>query len=108
MNRCGRGELGVMDIYGAEFDWIKMWVLNVITGMITYTCARTAAKVQIQVRKQNTMRVMKFYSCNRGETDIPLRVAIRLMERFSITKIKQFGSTDRKIVLFLNVSSTCV
>ena len=48
--RCGSRGLGIMDIYGAEFDWISMWLLSVISGWLTYTCARTAAKVHIQVR----------------------------------------------------------
>ena len=39
-----------MDIYDAEFGWISMWLLSVISGWLTYTCARTAAKVHIQVR----------------------------------------------------------
>ena len=44
--------MGVDLISDAEWDWIKVWVLNVFAGLMCYVCARTAVKVQIQVRMQ--------------------------------------------------------
>ena len=49
---CGSQTIGVDLISDAEWDWIKIWVLNVFASLMCYACARTAVKVQLQVRIQ--------------------------------------------------------
>ena len=41
--------IGKDDLPDAEWDWLKMWTLNAVAGLLCYSCARTAAKVKIQV-----------------------------------------------------------
>ena len=48
--RCEPGvHIGRDDLPDAEWDWLKMWTLNALAGLLCYMCAKTAAKVKIQV-----------------------------------------------------------
>ena len=46
---CGPDSIGVDLVSDANWDWIKIWLLNTFVSLIVYVAARSAAKVWVQV-----------------------------------------------------------